>query len=223
MWCSTSVAKFDPYKILGVRKSATADAIKARFRELAKKLHSDHGGDDDKFIEIRRAHDLLMDPQQRAAYDRYGLVDGDPESQHIYAAIATLKNMFCQVLAQASPEKLPEIDLIGTLRKNIEERRASLQVQLENMRGHRDRQHVTLGILKKRLKHVKVNTPNFFLDALQESLSVMPGQIAQLENEIRRGDDMLKILKDFTYDFEIRQAIPLRGTVMHCTTSSAYG
>jgi DnaJ-class molecular chaperone len=64
----------DPYLILGVSKSATADEIKSAYRKLAKKYHPDvNQGKKDiesKFKEITSAYDLLSDKDKRARFDR---------------------------------------------------------------------------------------------------------------------------------------------------------
>src|SRR5580692_1960879 len=64
----------DPYKTLGVSKSATADELKSAYRKLAKKLHPDvNPGKKDiehKFKEVTAAYDLLSDAEKRARYDR---------------------------------------------------------------------------------------------------------------------------------------------------------
>ncbi|HEY5792567.1 MAG TPA: molecular chaperone DnaJ [Chthoniobacterales bacterium] len=69
-------AKRDYYEILLVERTAEADEIKRSYRKLAVKFHPDKNpGDKDaeeKFKELGEAYDVLMDPEKRAAYDRYG-------------------------------------------------------------------------------------------------------------------------------------------------------
>jgi molecular chaperone DnaJ len=66
----------DFYKTLGVAMDATADDVKRAYRKLAMEHHPDRNNGDkkaeEKFKEITEAYEVLRDPQQRAAYDRYG-------------------------------------------------------------------------------------------------------------------------------------------------------
>ncbi|MGN6516582.1 MAG: J domain-containing protein, partial [Rhizomicrobium sp.] len=64
----------DPYKVLGVSKTATEAEIKKAFRALAKKHHPDTAGNDaatkKKFQEISNAYDIVGDKEKRAKFDR---------------------------------------------------------------------------------------------------------------------------------------------------------
>jgi hypothetical protein len=65
---------YDPYTLLAVPRSASADEIKKSFRLLAKRLHPDANQNDPKaaarFAEIKAAHDILGNKSKRRAYDR---------------------------------------------------------------------------------------------------------------------------------------------------------
>jgi DnaJ-class molecular chaperone len=64
----------DPYAVLGVKREATQDEIRAVYRKLAKKLHPDlNPGDkqaEEKFKQVSVAYDLLGDPEKRGRFDR---------------------------------------------------------------------------------------------------------------------------------------------------------
>mmetsp|Transcript_36657 Transcript_36657/g.41813 ORF Transcript_36657/g.41813 Transcript_36657/m.41813 type:complete len:416 (-) Transcript_36657:336-1583(-) len=61
------------YETLEVDKSADQKEIKKAYRKLSRTHHPDRGGDEHKFKEINAAHEILSDPDKRAAYDKYGL------------------------------------------------------------------------------------------------------------------------------------------------------
>lgn len=65
----------DYYKVLGLTRKASQDEIKKNYRNLARKYHPDTNktpGAEDRFKGINEAHEVLKDPQKRAAYDQLG-------------------------------------------------------------------------------------------------------------------------------------------------------
>jgi curved DNA-binding protein len=64
------------YDTLGVKKDATADAIRRSYRKLARKHHPDvNPGDkasEETFKKISAAYDVLSDDKKRKAYDEFG-------------------------------------------------------------------------------------------------------------------------------------------------------
>jgi len=63
----------DYYKIMGLKRDASAEEIKRSYRKLARKYHPDISSENDaeaKFKEVSEAYEALKDAKKRATYDR---------------------------------------------------------------------------------------------------------------------------------------------------------
>ena len=65
----------DYYKVMGIARDASQDEVKRAYRKLARKYHPDVSKEKDaeeRFKELQEAHEVLKDPEKRAAYDQLG-------------------------------------------------------------------------------------------------------------------------------------------------------
>lgn len=65
----------DYYQVMGLERGASQEDIKRAYRKLARKYHPDVSKEkdaEDKFKELQEAHEVLKDPEKRAAYDQLG-------------------------------------------------------------------------------------------------------------------------------------------------------
>lgn len=70
----------DPYRILGVPRTATKDEVQAAYKKKARELHPDVNSAPDaeeRFRELTAAYAILRDDEQRRRYDRFGVSGGD--------------------------------------------------------------------------------------------------------------------------------------------------
>ncbi len=66
----------DYYEILGIQQHATAEDIKKAYRQMALKYHPDRNPGnkeaEEKFKEAAEAYSVLINPEKRSVYDRFG-------------------------------------------------------------------------------------------------------------------------------------------------------
>ncbi|MEM9999525.1 MAG: DnaJ C-terminal domain-containing protein [Pseudomonadota bacterium] len=77
----------DPYAVLGVDKTASADAIKSAFRKLAKKYHPDANPDNakakERFAAASLAYEIIGDEEKRKRFD-HGEIDAAGNERATY-------------------------------------------------------------------------------------------------------------------------------------------
>lgn len=107
----------DPYEVLGVSRTASAEEIKRAYRRLALRYHPDRNRGDasaaQKFKEVQAAYEILGDPDRRAQYDRFGAggpapefrtwsVSGDPGIDFDVSSLGDLSSIFEQFFQRVS-------------------------------------------------------------------------------------------------------------------------
>lgn len=126
------------YQVLGVAIDATKQEIKKAYMRKAQEHHPDKGGEEQKFIMVKRAFDVLYDEERRANYDETGQ-EGEAQDDRA-AALNQLNQILFQIIDQAphdanfiveikqciDAEKMQYMALVGRAQKLIEKREKAL-------------------------------------------------------------------------------------------------
>jgi curved DNA-binding protein CbpA len=119
----------DYYKILGVKRTATAAEIKSAYRRLARQRHPDVNGGSEhaarRFALLALAYRTLSDPQERAAYDARREKE---QQQRNSASVLNSDNIHARrmrmVTVQARYDRVVDILLEADRRANSERSQA---------------------------------------------------------------------------------------------------
>ncbi len=150
----------DPYKTLGVAKTASQDEIRKAYRKLAKKLHPDLNPDDsasaDQFKAVSAAYAIIGDEEKRKRFDK-GEIDADGQErqeQHFYRDHAQgpggARYYNTQSGSFASEEDLSDIfaDLFGRHARHHGNSGAQQRGQEFHMRGQDARYALAIDFLE---------------------------------------------------------------------------
>lgn len=195
----------NPYEILGLSKDCTAEQIKKAYKMSAKKHHPDKGGSPKQFAIVKTAYDTLRDKKKRQDYDDYGVIDDNATQDPTEVAASRLRGVFVAVLAKIPLEELPYVDIIYKMKEEIIQKMAQLEGSIMKSRDGKEATKKVLKVVEKKLKRKGIK-PNFLLELLRHGLSESDQQIFQLRKEQNLHQEMLNMLKEFSYDTEKRDS-----------------
>lgn len=105
----------NPYKELGVERSATPEEIKAAYRRRAGKTHPDReGGNAEEFKSVAAAYKLLSSPTRRKAFDE------GREDSAINNDRADMLQRLAELLLAAIDQCPEQVDILKAVRTHVE-------------------------------------------------------------------------------------------------------
>lgn len=191
----------NPYEILGLQHNCTDKEIKQAYKMAAKKYHPDKGGNPKQFALVQLAYDTLKDKDKRQRFDDQGFMDGDNTVEKSEQVVQLLQQLFFSILQNSNPEFFDSLDLIGSLKANIETEILKLEESIAGIKQLEIKQKKALKALKNKLKR-KENKPNMLLHALEASIAGIPNQITFIKYRIDIQKLMYDMAAEYSYDFE---------------------
>lgn len=183
----------NPYKVLGVEKTATLEDIKQAYRKMAMKYHPDREtGNKEIFQEIQQAYELLCDEAKRNALDALS----EPETAGLQLrqqAISELCGCVRMILEQVSD--VDHNDIVHIMQRNIE---GKLQEVRSNMAKVKNHMRKNTQAIKRMIK--KTEGENFLVTAIKEKTEQLNNVLEELKGLENLFNEMLVLLKDFDYN-----------------------
>lgn len=196
----------DLYGVLGVSKGATADEIKAAYRQQAMKYHPDRTKGDEALSEIfravQKAYDVLKDDVKRKYYDETGKVKLD-EAMIKAEALSVLNQNIIQAIDAIAQSNDPNMEVW-----KINPLTAVKTKMTEDLRNAR----TNLGAMKKTMKRYQSmikrfrNKKNAKFDEspignlINQRLENLDESIEKVGNLILIHECALKSVDDYDYD-----------------------
>lgn len=185
----------DPYKILGIKKHATAEQIKKAYRRMATKHHPDKtgGGDDNQFKELVCAYKILSDPDKRSRFDKGETVDSInkakmSEEQEILAIVLSI---FVKVVEMVDPIYT---NILEEVKRNIVNNVNELKKQIASG-NELARKFQT--VIKK--LNVKEGEENILAQSAQAQIDAVKRTLLTLESKKAIFEGAIKFIEPYSY------------------------
>lgn len=188
-----------PYQILGIPLDADQDKIHGAYRTLAKNVHPDlTNGDTAAFERLKFAHDLLMDEDRRAHYDRTGEVLPATPGNHLAFILTMVSAAFDEAMISVirENEDPQKVDLLQRMREALTRR----LVTLDNNSQEASRIAPMLEPLIGRFS--STGTDNHLETIVREKMRQVGEIMKNIAAEREKVNNVLKFLADYRYRYD---------------------
>ena len=192
------------YKIIGVKKNATRDQIKNAYRDKARELHPDKGGDNEEFGIIAKAYHVLSDKENRERYDRTGVEVAVSFIEQ--KAQGLLQTMFNMCIDKIGVEGILTFNVIKRTKELL---KTELDATIEQKKKVIERKKA-LEKITKRIKHK--NKLNAFTLVIKHRIDQEDKKSKVISEQIEAVKIAQKMLKDYGFKFDIAKVMETGST-----------
>lgn len=183
-----------PYEILDVDKKASKEEIKNVYRDKARALHPDHGGDEDAFKKIAGAYKLLSDTKRREKYDKDG-IETD-QSTIIRNANSVINNIFLLLIKRDGLQGVLKTDVVAEIKEDLIEKKKETKLSIEKA-AKLLKEYDAIG---KRIIHKNPN--NILSLSVKQNILNIKNQLKALSEQREVVKLAIKLIVDFDFVFD---------------------
>lgn len=197
--------KIDYYRVLGVKREASAQQIKNAYRKQAKMHHPDaHTGKSpeeqnahaQQMQRVNEAYEVLSDPEERAYYDAHGVSRKQREQaskEPMTPIEERILNLFTSVFNPL--EQDPRREKYATMMRQMAERsRREASNEVNRMKSAIEK----IGLLKGRMTRKK-QTSELFEGLITDQVRRAEAVLSEKEKELQLWVDVCGELKEWEY------------------------
>ncbi len=198
------MADRDLYGELGLPPGASEADIKRAFRQQAKKAHPDAGGTAEKFGALRLAHDVLIDPDRRAKYDRTGKFEDAPVDNTQSAIIEIVAGALDDAVQTAIKHNRDpaQVDLKAGILASLDTGVQQMNQELDGIRKAMKLARKLAKRWRRKRKKGDQDKPNMLALILEERVRTMEGTQKQVEERLRILGLARTWMADYEFDAE---------------------
>jgi molecular chaperone DnaJ len=181
------MAGIDFYRVLGVSRDASDDAIKKAYRKLVFQHHPDRNPDsthaEAKIREINAAYEVVGDPEKRRTYDRLNYWGDETERDEAADPAVILDEMEKKLFEEGRKE------VFAVLMKDVKRIKAELAVIRERTVAHQGYDTFKEKIVQDRASEVMEELITSEMDGRKQRLVEVATEMMLSQGVVKRGDE----------------------------------
>jgi curved DNA-binding protein CbpA len=186
------------YDVLGVKSTASAEAIKAAYHKIAKEQHPDKNGgaESQVFVDATIAYRILSDDKAREQYDATGAYEEfDPFERQVSTQLIFHFEVALQKLCAGDYDDLLQI-MESALKKSIEAEESAIEDFYSDLAVRKR--------VREKLKTKKDGQKNFLGMLLDDQIARLEDDIETRKREISALNTAIQRLENYVYMSALR-------------------